>query len=934
MNGVSVTETITFNLATYNVSFSESGLPSGTKWYVNLTNGQTYSSTTNTITFQEPNGTYDYTVSTVNKEYSPTPSSGSLNVSGKNVNQNVVFNLVTYYAIFTETGLPSNVTWYVNISNNGISEHSDLNNILISLPNGTYYYKISTINKSYYPVPSGGNFTIKGKNIYISIKFILKTYNVSFEENNLPNGTLWYLKITGNGINKTFNSTNRYINISLPNGTYTYIPSSNNSNYSAIQRSFIINGSSQLIIINFTFATYEVVFYVINYTKNVKWYINLSNNQSFNSTDNSLIIYVYRGNYYFNVSVSNKNYYILPNYGTFTVINKSLKINLEMYIKYYNLTVTETGLPNSIKWYFNITNYAFFNTTNNEMKIKVPNGTYYYNISTNDKNYRPSQSTGIFVINGRNDQINISFIPVKFLITFNAINLPPGITWYVNISGINFYHSNNSRINFYLFNGTYYYNISSQNKSYKPNFYSGILNVNGSSISINVTFLPVLYSVKFTEYGLPQGLEWYVSIGNKTIKTYSNIVEFQLFNGTYKYYIDNIINITSSERLFANQSNGYINVNGKNITVDVIFRIQYYLTIIVFPSNSAITNISSEWVTINSTIHIGIIPINKYKFIKWEGYGKGNYSGYNQNISIKMESAITEKAILNLTYQVKIIEYGLPNGTYWYVSIQNYTISTNNTFIPVNLINGTYNLIFFSSNKDFIANNTTMEINGKSENISVYFYLLKFPVYVVENLTDQSVYWGIKISGPYINQTIKGYNSTLIAYLPNGTFNLYIISPEGYHVSSEKLTVNISGEPVKISVYFIINKYLLNITIFGIKNTTKWQLYISGKTFNGQNVNIFYNFTGSTAQILIPNGTYNIKIISNTFSLNESNLNINISGKNLSIKVSTNQPYSIFYIIIPVILILILLFILYRKRKKPEETNEEEIEIYRNDNLL
>ncbi|MGC9166732.1 MAG: hypothetical protein ACP5GR_03670, partial [Thermoplasmata archaeon] len=54
----------------YNVTFIESGLPANTKWYVNVTSGSittSYSSTSSTITFQEMNGTYNYTISTVNK---------------------------------------------------------------------------------------------------------------------------------------------------------------------------------------------------------------------------------------------------------------------------------------------------------------------------------------------------------------------------------------------------------------------------------------------------------------------------------------------------------------------------------------------------------------------------------------------------------------------------------------------------------------------------------------------------------------------------------------------------------------------------------------------------------------------------------------------------------------------------------------------------
>ncbi|MGC9176718.1 MAG: hypothetical protein ACP5F1_06550, partial [Thermoplasmata archaeon] len=44
LNGTNVNITIAIKLKTYNVTFIENGLPSGTTWYVNLSNGQSYSS--------------------------------------------------------------------------------------------------------------------------------------------------------------------------------------------------------------------------------------------------------------------------------------------------------------------------------------------------------------------------------------------------------------------------------------------------------------------------------------------------------------------------------------------------------------------------------------------------------------------------------------------------------------------------------------------------------------------------------------------------------------------------------------------------------------------------------------------------------------------------------------------------------------------------
>jgi len=57
----------------YTVTFTETGLPYGTSWSVTF-NGTTESSSTNTITFNEPNGIYSFSIASISG-YSASPSS-------------------------------------------------------------------------------------------------------------------------------------------------------------------------------------------------------------------------------------------------------------------------------------------------------------------------------------------------------------------------------------------------------------------------------------------------------------------------------------------------------------------------------------------------------------------------------------------------------------------------------------------------------------------------------------------------------------------------------------------------------------------------------------------------------------------------------------------------------------------------------------------
>lgn len=77
--------------ATFPVTFVESGLAAGTSWSVSL-NGTEQSTKGPSLTFYEPNGSFQYSVSTATG-YLATPSSGSLVVYGSAVAQPVVFSI-------------------------------------------------------------------------------------------------------------------------------------------------------------------------------------------------------------------------------------------------------------------------------------------------------------------------------------------------------------------------------------------------------------------------------------------------------------------------------------------------------------------------------------------------------------------------------------------------------------------------------------------------------------------------------------------------------------------------------------------------------------------------------------------------------------------------------------------------------------------------
>ncbi|MGC8620221.1 MAG: hypothetical protein ACP5LA_06975, partial [Thermoplasmata archaeon] len=305
-------------IKTYNITFTESYLPTGTQWYVNLSNGQSYSSTTNTISFTELNGTYLYTITTVNKSYVPNPSSGTFTVNGANVNIAITFTLKTYTVTFTETGLPSGKTWSVTLGDT--TKSSNTNTITFTEPNGTYHFSIGVIS-GYTSNPSTGTIIVNGANVNQGITFtqnVTKEYTITFRESGLPAGTKWYVNLS-NGQN--FSSTSGTITFSEPNGTYSYTIATVNKNYAPAQSTgtFTVNGANVSMEITFNLVTYKITFTENGLPSGTTWYVNLSNGQSYSSSSNTITFNEPNGTYSYTIASSNKKFAPTQYSGSFTV---------------------------------------------------------------------------------------------------------------------------------------------------------------------------------------------------------------------------------------------------------------------------------------------------------------------------------------------------------------------------------------------------------------------------------------------------------------------------------------------------------------------------------------------------------------------------------------------------------------------------------------
>jgi Phosphoesterase family len=253
VNGAPVSQAVQFAPPppkNYAVTFSESGLASGTGWSVTL-NGTPEASTTGSIVFLVPNGTYPYTVTSV-ATYTETPSSGNVIVSGAAPPPvGITFLSIgppTYAVTFTESGLPDQTDWSVIL--NGSLQASTNDSIVFQMRNGTFGFTVGSVH-GYLAQPQTGTLTVAGAPATMGVSFTMlpPTYPVTFTETGLPSGTNWSITLNGN----TLFGEGLSIIFQVPNGTFAYTVGSVNG-YAASPPSGngVMNGTESWIYLEFS----------------------------------------------------------------------------------------------------------------------------------------------------------------------------------------------------------------------------------------------------------------------------------------------------------------------------------------------------------------------------------------------------------------------------------------------------------------------------------------------------------------------------------------------------------------------------------------------------------------------------------------------------------------------------------------------------------
>ena len=581
VNGASVTQSVAFSpsaVATYAVTFTESGLPSGTAWSVALSGAGGSGVAPGSIAFNEANGTYSFTVGSV-AGYTANPPSGSVTVNGAAVTQAIVFsssNTSMYPVTFTESGLPSGTAWSVML--NGVTESASAPaSIVFSEPNGTYSFTIGSV-AGFTASPSSGSVTVNGAAVNEVATFspVSATgyYAVTFTTQGLPAGTGgWSVDVLSSSfsIYGLLAETGNTAVFELPNGTYYASAYSENSNYTTSPPSheFNVTGAPESEVIVFTLVPppsgYPVTFSESGLPSGTSWDVSLYNeatgsSQEKSGTGSTITLLEPNGSYYFDVSAS--GYAANPESGSLIVDGAGVTQSIQftrVVTAIYTITFTETGLASGDYW--SVSSAAGSGNAyapNPIVFSSLSNGTYSFTASA--PGYSASPASGSVTVNGADASQAIAFrsTAAVYPVTFTESGLPSTSIWLVDVGNVTTLIGNtsaSSETSITLPNGAYGWSalgygysgtLSSPTiKIYTATPSSGIVTVNGGSVSVDLKFSALprgTYLVETEPFGLSSNVSgsatWSVTVGTTTQRLAGPIpAYFAEANGTYAWSV-------------------------------------------------------------------------------------------------------------------------------------------------------------------------------------------------------------------------------------------------------------------------------------------------------------------------------------------------------------------------------------------------------------
>ncbi|MEM3851931.1 MAG: hypothetical protein QXP70_02920, partial [Methanomassiliicoccales archaeon] len=585
-----------------------------------------------------------------------------------------------------------------------------------SLEYGMGIYMASSGNlvfNNYFGDTPGSNVLTPASDPYTGLPVTYKdTWNISYEPTTYAynfNG----FALKGSIINSNYVGGNFWNDLEKYPGTLNslipYLPPYNESGNIAYGGDFypLSNGVGNT-------GYFPVIFVESGALPGTEWWVDLAGLTK-NTTGSAIVFYALPGNYSY-MAGSSSGMLIASN-GTVTVGGYSQGLPIgsvrDLVIEpVYTVTLTESGLPAGYTWVFGVLDIqtnaeafylsSFNNATTNSIEIPAgfyqflysPAGYYYpYFVETS------SYHGGNFEAEvGANMTIPISFVPINQTLTIDEYGLAPGATWsatvWMELNGtsqlIGNFSSSLPFLSLSVVDAVYEVQVYAPGYIAEPSSQSFVLE--GSS-SLDFQFIGI-YTVTFGVSGVMAGAQWTVTVGGlnngyeaSTTST-SPAAILNLPDGVYYY------SITSSG--YTSYSGSFV-VDNAPLTVSASLSplpsTQYTVTF----SETGLASGSSWQVTFNGntqtatagqTISFTVTAGSYYYSAYSTGMSSPQSPGY---LNVQKSTSVSLQFVAN-TYNVTVVQAGLPSGTSWSVTFNGQPVTTSASAIVLHSSSGPFTL--------------------------------------------------------------------------------------------------------------------------------------------------------------------------------------------------------------------------------------------------
>ncbi len=545
--------------ARFPVNFQETGLPTGDRWFVNVSGVGSFNSTTSTLSFSLSNGSYSYTVSSGGNYYAPTPGAGSLDESGSVLTVSVTFQPYSSPVTFHEGGLPAGQRWEVTLGTQTLSGTSST--LSFTVLNGSYSFQVGP-SKGWLPSPSSGTVSVTGSAIGVTLTFSAPQFAVTFL---LTSGspTSWNVSLS-NGLQ--LNTTAPSLTAGLPNGTYRYAVSTPDTLWKPQPAfgSVTVAGLPQTVNVTFVAATYAAQVLASGLPASVVWWANLSGQAPARVQGNSTSFSLTNGSYLLRLSSTNPLYRPTPSAVGFTVQGSALTVNVAFERVTYLVSILGSSAPGPSSWNLTIAGVGSWSTPTSGVFLDLSNGSYAFTVTSGDPTWRPVNASGTLLVDGAAVNRTVAFTRVVYPVSFEAVaGVGPG-SWGVSVNGGPSQSETNGKVQMSLPNGTYAYQVLSGNATWRGTPTNADLTVQGGSLSVPVRFALVKFDVIFQAVDLPGGRAWQVDLtGVGNLSGTSGSLNVSLENGSYDFQV------LAPAGMTATPAFGYVSVQGQSVNESI-----------------------------------------------------------------------------------------------------------------------------------------------------------------------------------------------------------------------------------------------------------------------------------------------------------------------------------------------------------------------------